>query len=373
MARQAVEQVDLVQQRRVLDDQRVGVEHRLAQPDLAVVDAAERHHRRAHALGAEAGKCLRVAAFDETPRPTASRRPTPRPGRRGHGCESGTLHQPAMDEIWRRDRAAPARCHQVGPYRAPAVKFPVDIGQGGRVTAALACEAPSATRAPRAPPTRDAAARHDPSHHRATADEAAAAKKEEPTLDASESMTVAARRTRTSRKSRWPARLDLLQSGTGLLLALFMWGHMFFVSSILLGSDAMWTITKMFEGYFFFGSAHPGIVSVRGRHHYRAAGRARGARRAQVPDQLPPVPRVPRAHAPHAARGHHAVVLAGVHRLRAVLPRRAASVPDADAARAASGPTSRPTACGATSGGRSTSCCCSRSRCTAASACTGWR
>ena len=34
------------------------------------------------------------------------------------------------------------------------------------------------------------------------------------------------------RKSRWPARLDLIQSGTGLLLALFMWGHMFFVSSM---------------------------------------------------------------------------------------------------------------------------------------------
>ena len=40
-----------------------------------------------------------------------------------------------------------------------------------------------------------------------------------------------------------------------------MWGHMFFVSSILLGNDAMWTITKMFEGYFFFGRAYPVIVS----------------------------------------------------------------------------------------------------------------
>ena len=81
-------------------------------------------------------------------------------------------------------------------------------------------------------------------------------------MDATESMTATARRTPASRKSRWPARLDLVQSGTGLLLALFMWGHMFFVSSILLGNDAMWTITKMFEGYFLFGTAHPGIVSV---------------------------------------------------------------------------------------------------------------
>jgi fumarate reductase subunit C len=61
--------------------------------------------------------------------------------------------------------------------------------------------------------------------------------------------------------SRIPARLDFLQSASGLALALFMWGHMFFVSSILLGTDAMWTITKLFEGYFFFGVAHPGIVS----------------------------------------------------------------------------------------------------------------
>ena len=63
-------------------------------------------------------------------------------------------------------------------------------------------------------------------------------------------------------KSLWPARLDWLQSATGLLLALFMWGHMFFVSSILISKDAMWTITKMFEGYFIFGTAHPWIVSV---------------------------------------------------------------------------------------------------------------
>jgi fumarate reductase subunit C len=65
-----------------------------------------------------------------------------------------------------------------------------------------------------------------------------------------------------SRKSRWPARLDLTQSATGLALVLFMWGHMFFVSSILLGKDAMWTITRFFEGYFFFGASYPWIVSI---------------------------------------------------------------------------------------------------------------
>ena len=62
-------------------------------------------------------------------------------------------------------------------------------------------------------------------------------------------------------KSRWPARLDFLQSASGLVIALFMWGHMFFVSSILISNDAMWAITKMFEGYFIFGRAYPAIVS----------------------------------------------------------------------------------------------------------------
>ena len=64
------------------------------------------------------------------------------------------------------------------------------------------------------------------------------------------------------KKSRWPARMDLAQSVSGLVLGLFMWGHMFFVSSILISKDAMWTITKMFEGYFFFGKPYPIIVSL---------------------------------------------------------------------------------------------------------------
>ena len=76
------------------------------------------------------------------------------------------------------------------------------------------------------------------------------------------SLTASARGGGSKRASRWPARLDFAQSASGLVLALFMWGHMFFVSSILLGKDAMWTVTKMFEGYFFFGRSYPGIVSV---------------------------------------------------------------------------------------------------------------
>ena len=46
-----------------------------------------------------------------------------------------------------------------------------------------------------------------------------------------------------TRRSRWPARLDVAEGAAGLVLVLFMWGHMLFVSSILLGRDAMWTVT----------------------------------------------------------------------------------------------------------------------------------
>ncbi len=59
-----------------------------------------------------------------------------------------------------------------------------------------------------------------------------------------------------------PARLDFLQSASALFLALFMWGHMFFVSSILLGKDAMYAVTRFFEGYYFFGRSYPIIVAL---------------------------------------------------------------------------------------------------------------
>jgi fumarate reductase subunit C len=49
------------------------------------------------------------------------------------------------------------------------------------------------------------------------------------------------------RKSRMPARLDVLQSLSGLLLAVFMWLHLILVASILLGKDAMWAVTEFIE------------------------------------------------------------------------------------------------------------------------------
>jgi len=64
------------------------------------------------------------------------------------------------------------------------------------------------------------------------------------------------------KKSRIPAKLDYIQSATGLFLGLFMWGHMFFVSTILISKDFMYTITKMFEGSMFLKEPQPWIVSA---------------------------------------------------------------------------------------------------------------
>jgi len=58
-----------------------------------------------------------------------------------------------------------------------------------------------------------------------------------------------------------PARLDFIQSASGLFLALFMWAHMFFVSSILLGKEPMYMIAKFFEGYYIFGKSYPLLVT----------------------------------------------------------------------------------------------------------------
>jgi len=59
-----------------------------------------------------------------------------------------------------------------------------------------------------------------------------------------------------------PAKLDYIQSGTGLILGLFMWLHMFFVSTILLGKDVMYTVTKFFEGYYILGDSYPIFVTI---------------------------------------------------------------------------------------------------------------
>lgn len=61
-------------------------------------------------------------------------------------------------------------------------------------------------------------------------------------------------------KSRVPAALDRWQSITGLILGLFIIGHMLFTSSILLGKDAMYAETKFFEGSLFLDEPEPILV-----------------------------------------------------------------------------------------------------------------
>jgi fumarate reductase subunit C len=77
-----------------------------------------------------------------------------------------------------------------------------------------------------------------------------------------DSPATAAAAARKPRGSPWPARLDLLQSSSGLVLGLFMWVHMVLVSSILLGTDAMWRVARFFEGYYVFGRPLPWLVSL---------------------------------------------------------------------------------------------------------------
>lgn len=62
--------------------------------------------------------------------------------------------------------------------------------------------------------------------------------------------------------ARWPAWLDVLQGASGLALLLFMWTHMFMVSSILLGKDASYFVARMFEGEPLFGKPYPLLVST---------------------------------------------------------------------------------------------------------------
>ena len=66
---------------------------------------------------------------------------------------------------------------------------------------------------------------------------------------------------RKEKIDKTPAILDFLQSFTGLILALFIVGHILFEASILISNEMMYKVTIMFEGYYFFGEKYPGIIS----------------------------------------------------------------------------------------------------------------
>jgi fumarate reductase subunit C len=64
------------------------------------------------------------------------------------------------------------------------------------------------------------------------------------------------------KKSRIPARLDLAQSGTGLILGLFMWVHMLLVGSIILGKGMFNFVAKTMELSFLSKTGHGFPIAV---------------------------------------------------------------------------------------------------------------
>lgn len=73
--------------------------------------------------------------------------------------------------------------------------------------------------------------------------------------------TATAIRAAAPRRSRWPARLDILQSASGLFLALFLVAHMAFVSSILISHQAFYAVARFFEAAWLLGKPYPALVS----------------------------------------------------------------------------------------------------------------
>ena len=69
-------------------------------------------------------------------------------------------------------------------------------------------------------------------------------------------------KTTQKKKSKIPARLDFLQSTTGLILAIFIVFHLLFEASILLGKEKMYWLSKMFEGEFLIKGGSPLFISA---------------------------------------------------------------------------------------------------------------
>ncbi len=64
------------------------------------------------------------------------------------------------------------------------------------------------------------------------------------------------------KKSRMPARLDFAQSGTGLILGLFMWVHMLLVGSIIFGKGSFNFVAKTMELAFLSDTGHGFPIAV---------------------------------------------------------------------------------------------------------------
>jgi fumarate reductase subunit C len=76
-------------------------------------------------------------------------------------------------------------------------------------------------------------------------------------LDAINTLTRTASAVATARRRRWPARLDLLQSLSGLALAIFMILHSLTVGSLLFGPDVFESILSVTDGTLLVGRPLP--------------------------------------------------------------------------------------------------------------------
>ncbi|GGI88124.1 fumarate reductase cytochrome b subunit [Shewanella gelidii] len=69
---------------------------------------------------------------------------------------------------------------------------------------------------------------------------------------------------RKTHRVKWSGLLDLTQSISGILLAIFLWVHLCLVASILLGAEAMQWVAKTMELSFLSADGHgyPWVVTV---------------------------------------------------------------------------------------------------------------
>jgi fumarate reductase subunit C len=115
---------------------------------------------------------------------------------------------------------------------------------------------------------------------------------------------------------------------SGLVLVLFMWAHLFAVSSILLGKDAMYRVTRFFEGSLFFSEPQPWLVSLVALAIFLIFALHTLLALRKIPDGIPAVAGLAPAHARHASRGDQPLAAAGDYRLRADVLRHGAPLRD---------------------------------------------
>jgi fumarate reductase subunit C len=80
-----------------------------------------------------------------------------------------------------------------------------------------------------------------------------------------------------ARNPRYAARIELLEMISGLLLVLFMWGHLIMLGTILFGESAMNRLAALLEKYYIAQAGGVGICFLLAVHFF-TAGRKLPAR-----------------------------------------------------------------------------------------------